>query len=126
MRRLVVLAVGLISIAAGCVRGVRPDEPFEASASCTSACSYYVECRQSSDPELDRSCLAECQTIFVTDGVVDEGSLRELEELECYDLVAFVEGPSGRPPGVRAATPDADGDGGDVEASTPAHADAQH
>lgn len=105
MRLAAVLAAALALVSVGgCFPYLRGDRPRQRAASCESACDHYLACRQTTDPELERGCLTECRSIFVSDGVADEGSLREFEELECYDAVAFVEGPSGRPPGGPVAT----------------------
>jgi hypothetical protein len=45
------------------------------------------------------SCVRECSNIFVNDGEIDAESLKEFEQLECADAIAFVEGASGRAPG---------------------------
>ncbi len=102
MRSVAVLGILAASIVwvGGCAHyGRRPTSALEQPGSCDGACAHYSECRGDDDGALESLCLAECQGIFVTDGVTDGETLREFEELDCPDAVAFIEGEAGRPPG---------------------------
>lgn len=101
MRRLAALLVLLVG-PAGCLRNLRGEPPAAEFGTCEGACEHYTECRGGGDPALLDGCVAECRTIFETDGEVDGGSLREFEDLECGDAIAFVEGAGGRRPGAAA------------------------
>ncbi len=62
------------------------------SGSCSGACDHYLSCKGSNDKKAERKCLRECQAIFVDDGEVDRESLKDFEDLQCEDAVAFVDG----------------------------------
>jgi hypothetical protein len=91
--------VFILALAGGSCIHFRGGSGSAANSSCATACSHYTECRNLHDDNVHRACVRECQEIFVEDGVVDRQSLREFQDLECPDAVAFVEGSSGRPPG---------------------------
>lgn len=99
MRHTVLLLALLAGLSASCVRHVRSAPRTAEYGTCEGACGHYAGCRGDRDPAMLRSCMDECEAIFVTDGIVDQEALGDFEELECSDAVAFVEGDSGRPPG---------------------------
>jgi hypothetical protein len=104
VRLLALVVVALLgSASASCVRHARVTSRTTEYGTCAGACEHYVDCRGDADARLERSCQAECQAIFVTDGEVDHEALAEFEELGCPETVAFVEGDSGRAPGAGAA-----------------------
>jgi hypothetical protein len=72
------------------------------TGTCQGACEYYVACKGFEDPALTRACVAECDEVFS-----DAESLRAFESLSCDNVVLFVEGTTGRPPGTPLATPPA-------------------
>jgi hypothetical protein len=56
-----------------------------------------------------QACVSDCRAIFSEDGEVDNRALRELESLECSELVSYIEGDSGRAPG-EALSPETPGE----------------
>ncbi|MCP4444946.1 MAG: hypothetical protein GY811_06315 [Myxococcales bacterium] len=71
----------------------------ETVGSCEVACDHYEYCKGTPDAAREQACLTECRTIFSEDGVVDGDSLAQLEELNCRQLLSFIEGSGSRPPG---------------------------
>ncbi len=64
------------------------------TGTCSGACNYYLTCKGSNDQVLYQACLSECGQVFS-----DAVSLAAFESLYCADLIAYIEGPSGREPG---------------------------
>jgi hypothetical protein len=100
--RWVVALLVATAAAAGCARYARPTSALP-DGSCAGACEHYADCRGDGDDRLERDCLAECESIFVTDGEPDREALGEFEDLDCPDAIAFVEGDAGRRPGADRA-----------------------
>lgn len=85
---------GLLFLVASCPRP-RAGGP-QVTGTCEGACDYYLACKRTDDVARFESCVAECNDFFS-----DRQALVELERLACDELVAFIEGPSGRAPGQR-------------------------
>ncbi len=94
------LVAGLCAIVACAPRAYVVQQ--QLTGTCDGACDYYLACKRSADAPTRKACVQECSFIFS-----DDESLMAFESLECSDAVAFVEGPSGRPPGNAGARPTA-------------------
>jgi hypothetical protein len=92
LARYAALCLVLVAIAA-CARQQYPIAR-HSTGTCEGACDYYLACKRSDDQQVFGACYQEC-----TDFFSDQQALRELERLTCDELVAFIEGPSGREPG---------------------------
>lgn len=66
----------------------------QVTGTCGGACDTYLECRGDGTDRKWSACVSEC-----TDFFNDQQALRELERMDCQDIIAFIEGPSGRAPG---------------------------
>ena len=84
----------VVCLVASCPRP-RASGP-QVTGTCEGACDYYQACTRSDDAERFAACVSECNDFFS-----DRQALVELERLACDELVAFIEGPSGRGPGQR-------------------------
>lgn len=84
---------------ASCVKKQTVKMTREYSGSCEGVCHHYVVCKSDEDGRIYRACIGECRIIYSEDGVEDEGTLGELERLDCDEIIGFVEGDSGSPPG---------------------------
>lgn len=89
---LVATALALLLLAS-CPRPRTSGAP-KVTGTCQGACEYYQACRRSDDSDVYQACVSEC-----TDFFNGAQALSELERLDCEELVAFIEGPSGRAPG---------------------------
>lgn len=85
---------------ASCAHYAQPQPvlTYSAPGSCEGACDHYLTCKGDGRPAVFRECVAECRDIFVSNGQADHDSLRDFEELDCEDTVAFVEGTRGGSP----------------------------
>ncbi|MEM9491853.1 MAG: hypothetical protein AAGC55_22095 [Myxococcota bacterium] len=96
--RLIAILIVVAILAASCVR--RAGEPANRplTGTCEGACTYYLACKSRQGdavtPHHRASCQRECADIFTS-----RDSLMALESLGCADLLAFIEGASGRAPG---------------------------
>lgn len=95
----VVLSALLIGQASCMRRGGENAGYRRLTGTCEGACDHYRSCKASrqepvSDPGYG-ACVVECSEVFSS-----AESLRAFESLSCDDAVAFVEGSSGRGPGV--------------------------
>lgn len=101
MRLLTATAMGLLLVChAGCMnRGNRRSEYRQLTGTCAGVCDHYRVCKgeqgSSIGEEGYRACVVECAEVFSS-----TESLRAFESLACDDAVAFVEGSSGRGPGI--------------------------
>ena len=94
----VVLSALLIG-QASCMRRAQSAEYRQLTGTCEGACDHYRSCKASREESVSdegyRACVAECSEVFSS-----ADSLRAFESLSCDDTVAYVEGSSGRGPGV--------------------------
>lgn len=101
MRVLTAITIALLLVChAGCVnRSNRRSEYRQLTGTCVGACDHYRVCKDeqgdSMGVESYHACVAECAEVFSS-----TESLRAFESLTCDDAVAFVEGSSGRGPGI--------------------------
>lgn len=94
----VVLAGVCLLAQSSCVRRT-PEVSFaQLTGTCEGACEYYLACKQVAGDEVkpaaQNACEVECSDVFAS-----EEAILAFESLVCEDIVAFVEGPSGRAPG---------------------------
>jgi hypothetical protein len=97
--RYLALAVGLFALASTtCVRAIRHRTTY-ATGTCEGACRHYTTCKRTEDRFAFDGCMRECREIFMEDGELDTGSLKEFEQLDCPEVIAFVEGSRDGTPG---------------------------
>lgn len=96
---LIALALFAAVGTASCVKKQTVKMSREYSGSCQGVCHHYVVCKSDKDGRIYRACVGECRVIYAEDGVEDEGTLGELERLDCDEIIGFVEGDSGTPLG---------------------------
>lgn len=102
VRCLIALALGLL-VSSCAPRSAAPPEGRRLTGTCEGTCDYYLTCSGAADRAVHRECIADCRDIFVEEGEPDQHNLRQLESLECSELVLFIEGDGGRAPGQPAA-----------------------
>ena len=93
------LAILSVCAAFGCMTGRGFPSGASGAPTCEAVCDYYTSCRKLDDAEVRTACVSECKDIYYEDGKPDTRSLRQFQRLDCHEAVAFIEGPSGRPPG---------------------------
>lgn len=85
--------------AGGCVNRSRGPVFGRPTGTCAGACDHYLWCKAQYGDEIDersrQTCELECPEVFS-----GAESLAAFESLTCDDTVAFVEGESGRGPGI--------------------------
>ncbi len=61
--------------------------------SCEGMCEYYTACA-GHDPDADeaRACLSDCRLLYTDNGNTNERMLWQLQQLECPELLAYIEG----------------------------------
>lgn len=95
------MALTLATTTAGCSRPANTTFIWM-TGTCPGACDYYSLCKERSGDRIDEpvhdACVKECGEIFSS-----SESIIAFESLICEDAIAFVEGPSGREPGVPMA-----------------------
>ncbi len=89
----------MLALLAGCAKP-RYVVYRQVTGTCDGACSYYLACKRSDDKAAHDACVVECQEVFSS-----TETLKDFERLECEDVIAFVEGSSGRGPGESVAVP---------------------
>jgi hypothetical protein len=100
MRILLVLALTLVAaLSSACFHRGRGSTYRRVTGTCAGACDHYLRCKAERGHDVDAldksACATECGEVF-------SGSepLVAFERLSCEDAIAFVEGESGRGPGV--------------------------
>jgi hypothetical protein len=88
------LAGILILALNGCVSRAQPTRGRVIGGTCESTCNRYRQCKHGLSEEQLASCVSDCRLIFSEDGETDQSALRQLESLECRDLVAYIDGDS--------------------------------
>lgn len=92
------ILLAFAAVATGCVKK-QTMATQSYSGSCEGACRHYVVCKSEDDGRIYRACVRECRIIFAEDGVEDQGTLGELERLDCEEVLGFIEGDAGVEPG---------------------------
>jgi hypothetical protein len=118
MRFSLVLALALVAALSGACVHRGPGPKFSRpTGTCAGACDLYLWCKAESGQEVPQAsktaCELECAEVFS-----GAEPLAAFESLSCEDAIAFVEGQSGRGPGVPAGASRA-GPGADSETSKP-------
>ena len=73
----------------------------QTNGTCAGACSHYTHCSEHDNDPIYNACLGECRFAFSNEGYEDRQTLGNLESLDCDEIISFVEGESGTPPGSR-------------------------
>ncbi len=95
----VIVLVGFSIILSSCVKHHTITRR-QTNGTCVGACSHYTNCSDEDSDPVYNACLQECQFAFSNEGYEDRQTLGHLESLDCDEITSFVEGDSGRPPGV--------------------------
>ena len=60
---------------------------------CQGMCDYYTACAgHSRDGDTSSACLADCDLLYIDQGRTNERMLWQLQQLDCPDLLAYIEG----------------------------------
>jgi hypothetical protein len=99
-------ALVAISLASGlsCSHQRVPQRGRSLTGTCEGTCDYYQSCKGERDATTFQACVRDCRVIFSEDGEVDRSALRELESLECREIVSYIEGEDGHSPGQGSST----------------------
>lgn len=96
----VLVALTCVSLAfLACSHQVRPSRLRTQHATCEATCDYYQYCRGDQNQRRYDACIADCRSIFSEDGEFDRNSLIDLQQLDCKDLLSYIEGDERRPLG---------------------------